>query len=343
MRTPHAMVGGLALALMVGAPATAIGSEDISATSGACGPRDAIGTEPSDARGSTFVGTYLGDSIAGSASPHDMLVSWSIERVYAGDPVPEDLFFVTPACAWTNLTPGVRYLFSTAVTELDGLSDTDGQPSILDSLAWELRPDGQALLAPFDTHAISDYASPELASISTFDEALAVVAPDATDGIEPGPALDPDFGCLASAFVAAPDEARGTTFVGTYIGDEALPGPGANDMRVYWSVEEIYAGGALPEVLTMRSEGCRPVTLEPGRRYLFSSSAPIAPAWANSLAWKIKTDGSVRLAAFDGTKPKDFYPESTRSIRSFEAALAAVAPGADVSETPERSGDRTPG
>ena len=132
--------------------------------------------------------------------------------------------------------------------------------------------------------------------------------------------------------------------MGTYIGDEALRGgPNIDDMRTYWSVEAVYAGGTLPEVLTMRSNGCLPVTLKAGQRYLFSTSAPLTPAWGNSLAWKIKKDGRVRLAAFDGTKPKDFYPESTRSIRSFEEALAAVAPDADASETPMRSGDRTPG
>ena len=227
---------------------------------------------PDQVRGTTFVGTYEGDALGGVGDAHAMTTLWTVERVYAGGPLPQRFSFQTPACAWVNLTPGSRYLFSTSVNGLGGQGLAAGQPSVADSLAWELLADGAVRLAPFDTYQVSDYDSEELRVISTFEDALWSVAPDAGDGDAPAPGSTTDFGCTASALVASPEQARGTTFVGTYLGDEVLPGPGEGDVRAYWSVQRVYAGAPLPELLTLRSNGCAQTTLEPGRRYLFSTA-----------------------------------------------------------------------
>ena len=249
--TPRAAVAGVALLLVLGTPAALAEREAGSVANGACRTGDLVADVlPADAQGTTFTGTYLGDAIGGIGDRHGMIVAWSVDRVYAGDGVPEDLVFSTSACVWTNLTPGVRYLFSTAVTDLEWLSDGAGQPSVTDSLAWELLGEGAVRLAPFDTYDRSDYGSDELRAIATLDDALTVVAPEAGKGRPPAAATDPGFGCTAGNPVDGflPTDARGTAFVGRYLGDERLPGgPMVADTRVVWSVERVYAGGPLPE------------------------------------------------------------------------------------------------
>ncbi len=311
----------------------------------ACPAGDLVaGMTLADAAGTTFTGTYLGDSLPVFFGHHDGLdVAWSVDRVYAGDAVPEDLVFATPACGWTNLTPGMRYLFSTAAT--DFAWPGQGRPSVDDSLAWEVLEGGAVRLAPFDTYHVDDYDSPDLRAIATLEEALAVLAPDAGAGRTPVAALHPLFACSDTPAPAdfALSDAQGTTFVGTYLGDESLPGgPLGADTRIIWSVERVYAGGPLPEVLTLRSRGCAPVTLEPGRRYLFSTAnAPGPGAW-DLLAWRLGQEDRVKPAPFLSLLP-EAYPQEARAIKTFDEALAAVAPGAGEGETPLRSGDRTPG
>lgn len=346
--TPRAAVAGVALLLILGS-STTLAEREPGPIAGACPTDDLVaGVTPADAQGTTFTGTYLGDAVGGIGDRHGMTVAWSVDRVYAGDGVPEDLVFSTPACAWTNLTPGVRYLFSTAVTDLERLSDGAGQPSVTDSLAWELRGGGAIKLAPFDTYDASDYVSAELAAITVFEEALAAVAPGASAGSDPLPRTDPGFGCTAGnpvAYFTLPD-ARGTTFVGRYLGDERLPGgPMVADTRVVWSVERVYAGGPLPEILSLRSDGCTPLTLKPGRRYLFSTADPLHPAAFDSVAWRLTKDDGVRLARYRSLPAPltDWYRSEVRAIKTFDEALSAVAPDAGAGETPVRSGDRTPG
>jgi hypothetical protein len=302
------------------------------------------GMTPTDAQGTTFTGTYLGDSLGTEFGDREALsVEWSVDRVYAGDPLPEELVFTTPACGWTNLTPGVRYLFSTAAT--DFAWPGGGQPSVNDSLAWELLDVGAARLAPFDTYAPADYLSPELRAIATVQDALTAVAPEADGGRAPTAAFHPIFACsdtpTPADFTLA--DARGTTFVGMYLGDERLPGgPMGDDSRIIWSVERVYAGGPLPEVLALRSRACAPVTLKPGRRYLFSTADPLGSDASDSVAWRLGEGEGVHPALFGGSLPES-YPQAARAIKTFDEALAAVAPDAGAGETPLRSGDRTPG
>jgi hypothetical protein len=298
---------------------------------------------PDQVRGTTFLGTYEGDALGGVGDAHALTTLWTVEHVYAGGPLPQRFSFQTPACAWVNLTPGTRYLFSTSVRGLDGEGLASGQPSVADSLAWEVLADGAVRLAPFDTYQVSDYDSEELRVISTFEDALWSVAPDAGDGDAPVPGSTTDFGCTASASVASPEQARGTTFVGTYLGDEVLPGPGEGDVRAYWSVQRVYAGAPLPELLTLRSNGCAETTLEPGRRYLFSTADALSPSWPNSLAWELADDDSVHLAPFADLTSKDLYGPAAQAPMSIGEALAAVAAEAGDGMPPVRAGDRTPG
>ena len=297
---------------------------------------------PDDVRGTTFTGTYEGDSIGGVGDDHAMITLWSVERVYAGGPLPETLTFQTPACSWVNLTPGTRYLFSTAVTDLGGHELATGTPSVADSLAWELLADGAVRLAPFDTYGVTDHDSEELAVIKTFDDALWSVAPDAGEGAVPESGSTAASDCTSIDFTASPERARGTSFVGRYIGDEALPGPGEGDARTYWSLERVYAGGPLPELLTLRSNHCDAVILEPGQRYLFSTSDPLAPDWGNSLAWALADDGHAHLAPFAGTD-EDWYTSSATAPTTLERVIALVAPEATDGAAPLRAAGRTPG
>lgn len=297
---------------------------------------------PDHVRGTTFVGTYEGDSVGGIGDDHAMITLWSVERVYAGGPLPGRLAFQTPACSWVNLTPGTRYLFSTAVTDLGGSELAAGMPSVADSLAWELLADGGVRLAPFDTYGVADYDSEELDVIETFDDALWSVAPEADEGSMPAAGSTDVADCITIDFTASPERARGTSFVGRYIGHEALPGPGEGDARTYWSLERVLAGGPLPELLTLRSNGCDATILEPGQRYLFSTSDPLAPDWGNSLAWELTDDGHAHLAPFVGTD-EDWYTASATAPTTLDKALALVAPDAADGEAPLRAAGRTPG
>ena len=341
--SPHAATAGAALLLVLGAPTAlaerAAGPVPVSQ----CASGNLVAeVTPAGAQGTTFTGTYLGDSLVIFGDQDALSTAWSVDRVYAGDAVPADLVFSTPACGWTNLTPGVRYLFSTAATDIAW--PADGQPSVTDSLAWELLDEGAVRLAPFDTYDPADYDSSELRVIVNLEDALNAVAPDAGEGRAPAAALHPAFACSDTPALGdfTLSDARGTTFVGTYLGDERLPGGSMVDTRVIWSVERVYDGGPLPEILTLRSQGCAPVTLKPGRRYLFSTSHPLGPGAWDSVAWRLGKGDRVRAARFRSLLPES-YPQEARAIKTFAEALAAVAPDAGDGETPLRSGDRTPG
>ncbi len=304
-------------------------------------------------QGTTFTGTYLGDLGAGSMSGSSpMRTFWGVDRVYAGGPLPKDLQFTTPECRWTNLTPGVHYLFSTASTSIaqspDQGTEPPGEPTATDSLAWELRQDGAVELTPFDTYSADDYSA-EVRSIATFEEALAAVAPGATDGTEPAAPAPIDFGCTTPPNPTF-DDVQGTTFLGRYIGDEKLDaGSGLPDRRVYWSVERVYAGGSLPEILTLRTGACGPVTLKKGKHYIFTTSNMEGPSISDSMAWQVRKNGRTKARPFSPIDMK-FYRDVSpnvrkemRQMKTIDDVLAAVAPGAGEAETPMRAADRTPG
>ena len=292
-----------------------------------------------DVQGTTFVGTYLGESTSG----RDMTVFWQVEEIYAGGPLSRALFWRTPSCEWANLTPGERYLFSTSATDLDSFEGSAAMAGVTDSLAWEVLDGGALRLAPFDTYAADDYAAEGPRAITTLEDALAAVASDAGAPQTPND-RDIDFGCAEGPARARLDDARGSTFVGTYVGDVLLPSYGLANHRVIWSVERVYAGGPLPEILTSRADDCQPATLQPGRRYLFSTSDIVAPGAANSLAWRIRRDGSIRPVPFGDERPGTYRARAdVRAIETLDEAIEALSPGAGTGEPPERAADRTPG
>lgn len=343
MRSPSVAAAVAAVLIVAGALATSAAPDVEPSPSSACNRAGLVShVIPDHARGTTFVGTYEGDSIGGVGDDHALTTLWSVERVYAGGPLPAQLAFQTASCSWVNLTPGTRYLFSTAVTGLGEEELAAGTPSVIDSLAWELLPDGSARLAPFDTYAASDYASEELQVIGSFADALWSVAPEAGDGSAPRPGSTRVLDCTAIDFMASPQEARGTTFLGRYIGDEALPGPERADVRSFWSVERVFAGGPLPELMSLRSSGCDAVRLKPGRDYLFTTADPLAPDWGNSMAWELADGGHVHLAPFAGTGA-DWYAAAAAAPASLDEVLAVVAPDAGAGQAPLRAAGRTPG
>lgn len=307
----------------------------------------ALPTTLEDVRGTTFTGRYRGD-LAHGPYMDGLETNWTVERVYAGGPLPVDLVFVTPECAWTNLTPGERYLFTTAATDIAqavGRDEPPERPAVTDSVAWALGPDDALTLAPFDTYDEADYDAALHAPTSLAD-ALAVLAPDATQGEAPGPATH--RGTEGGNYVyepPLPSEVRGTTFIARYIGDERLPASPEHrlrDVRSYWHVQRVYAGGPLPEVLTLRNYWEVPPSLEPGRRYLVSTSDLATTGPENTLVWRLRAGGAVELVPYGGEVGWQRRRE-TMEIETLGEALAAVAPDAGAGEPPVRSGDRTPG
>jgi hypothetical protein len=306
----------------------------------------ALPTALDDVRGTTFTGRYRGD-LAHGPYGDGLETNWTVERVYAGGPLPVDLVFVTPTCAWTNLTPGERYLFSTAATDIAQAvgGSEPGRPAVTDSLAWTLGPGDALTLAPFDTYGAADYEA-ALHAPTTLEEALAVLAPDATQGEAPGPATH--RGTEGGNYVFSgplPSEVRGTTFIARYIGDERLPASPEHrlrDVRSYWHVLRVYAGGPLPEVLTLRNYWELPPSLEPGRRYLVSTSDLVTALPEDTLVWRLRADGEVEPVPY-GFEDLMNWSRQALAIETLEEALAAVAPDAGAGEPPMRSGDRTPG
>lgn len=304
-----------------------------------CEPADLSAILPAQVGSVTFIGTYLGDARLDS-SDRSLLHSWSVDMVYAGTHIPADLVFRSPACEWTNLTPGVRYLFSTASESPSIALPNSTAPTALDSLAWQIVDEERVRLAPFDSYESSDY-DPTVAAIETLSDAI--VAVGAGEPAPPSPAESFGFGCTARIGPDQVADAMGTAFIGRYVGQERLPSGNVevDDRRVSWSVQRVLADRPLEEVLTMRSPGCLPVGLEPGKRYLFSTASIASPSISNSLAWRIKPDGAVAFAPFTGTDARD-YPEEVRGLKTVEAVTETLGLEDMKEELPLRAGDRTP-
>jgi len=340
------LAGPLAtIALLLSAVPSVAADPAGQAPSGACsGSVDLSTVTPADASGSTFVGVYLGDVIGGRDDAAALSVSWALETVFAGGPLPEDLVFQTPACAWANLTPGSRYLFSTATTGLGSGLDSSAAPDVSDSLAWELLSDGGLQLAPFDTYSVNDY-EPSVSAIDTLDGALAALSVSTDDAEPPAGPSSIDYACTAALRLPSLEDAMDTVFTGRFIGSEKLDSGavGIRDVRLFWSVSKVYSGGPLPEVMTMRSRGCHPVTLKPGVRYLFATADAVAPSSEDSLAWRVKGDGTIVLAPASPVAKVKEYGADVRSVSTLADALDTIAPGSGEGMDPARSGDRTPG
>lgn len=134
-------------------------------------------------------------------------------------------------------------------------------------------------------------------------------------------------------------DARGTTFVGTFVGGEVLD----RGVRVEWDVDEVYAGDVAPGDLTFQSAVCDWMFLEPGARYLFSTGAQIPTkraAYADTLVWRLDAD-TAELAAFqDQLYPPNMltdvteYPAAAQAVTTRDGALALVVPSYTPAPSP---------
>jgi hypothetical protein len=98
-----------------------------------------------------------------------------------------------------------------------------------------------------------------------------------------------------------------------------------NFVQPQWRRHSCSSVGPLPEVLGLCSRGCAPATLKPGRRYLCSSADALGSGAWDSLAWRLGKGDLVHPARFHSLLPES-YPQAPRAIRTFDEALAAVAP-----------------
>lgn len=122
-------------------------------------------------RGTTFVGAVRAYEYRRTGS----VVTWQVERVYAGAPLPDRLTYTTVPCYSAYVLPEVRYLFSTADIN---------EPDWRDSVAWVLGPNDKVTHWGWAAESPSN-APRGIRDIHTFPEALEAVAPGAGEGLPP--------------------------------------------------------------------------------------------------------------------------------------------------------------
>lgn len=121
--------------------------------------------EPSEARGTTFVGTVTGLDKSGDTNAY----SWDVERVYAGDIRPGPLErwgYGAPGCHPIVLHAGTRYLISSGYPR--------GEAGAFSTVAYELLDDGAVRLASFGREQPRSTA-PAVYRVDTFAEALGIL------------------------------------------------------------------------------------------------------------------------------------------------------------------------
>jgi hypothetical protein len=120
-----------------------------------------------------------------------------------------------------------------------------------------------------------------------------------------------------------PQDARGTTFVGTVTGLDK-----GGDTNAYsWKVERVYAGDLAPGPLARwgyGAPGCHPIVLHRGTRYLISSGYPLGEGGAfSTVAYEMLGDGAVRLASFGREQPRTSAP-AVYQVDTFDEALGLL-------------------
>ena len=112
---PLAVAAATAALVVAGALATTAQSDLESASRTEC---ERVGRVahviPDDVRGTTITATYAGVSIGALGDDHPIITLWSVERVYAGGPLPETLSFQTPACSWVNPSTSQSFIVSSS-------------------------------------------------------------------------------------------------------------------------------------------------------------------------------------------------------------------------------------
>jgi hypothetical protein len=122
-----------------------------------------------------------------------------------------------------------------------------------------------------------------------------------------------------------PREARGTTFVGVVTGLAR-----DDETNAYaWRVEEVHAGDVVPGRLARWGygpQGCHPIVVRPGTRYLVSSGHPSgAGGAATTVAYELLGAGRVRLSSFGTEQPASSAPRVYR-VDTLAEALALLVP-----------------
>lgn len=121
--------------------------------------------DPSEARGTTFVGTVI-ELVEGEEGN---AYAWQVEKVYAGTLDPGRLprwGWAPPGCHPTVLRPGTRYLISSGYP--------DGAAGAASTVAYELLAGDRVRLASFGKEQPRSTA-PAIYRVDTFAEALSIL------------------------------------------------------------------------------------------------------------------------------------------------------------------------
>lgn len=140
-----------------------------------CSTQPLIAGDPSDVRGTTFVGSFDGFVTHGPGTSFEL--RWTLERVYAGGPLPRQFTSTSPACVGFAPKSEGRYLFSTAAPN---------NATTRNSAAWTISDGEHAQIAPPQNYRRSSYPSNwndlKDADLSVV---LAAIAPGAGAGLPP--------------------------------------------------------------------------------------------------------------------------------------------------------------
>ena len=168
-------------------PLVAVGGVTSEAAAVDCAGMRVVVEDVKDATGTAFVGIYRGSQ---GLPEGGWKVTFTVEQVYAGQPLPDHLVATSDACDSLGLRSGARYLFSTSHIERPGTSN---------SVAWRVFPDGSV-------RPVAGAAK----LYRTFKAALAAIAPGAGSGLPPTDTSPQEVGTttsggllLASVFLLA--------------------------------------------------------------------------------------------------------------------------------------------
>lgn len=100
-----------------------------------CGDTGPVVRVPADASGTTFIGVFERAHLPEVGAR----MTWTVERVFAGDIKRGRLSFLSTECDWLILREGQRYLFST------GAEIPRRRATFADSIAWAVDGDRVAL------------------------------------------------------------------------------------------------------------------------------------------------------------------------------------------------------
>ena len=142
--------------------------------------------------------------------------------------------------------------------------------------------------------------------------------------VGPGAPVAADCSTVSEHLVHVSD-ARGTTFLGTYLGTDDRDPP-----RERWRVHETYSGGPPHGSAAYVQSVCVPIPMEAGGTYLFSTSVgtgsrhPVGVE--DAVAWQVGEDGTAQLIVPPLGDPADYYPEVVLAVRTLSEGIGLLAP-----------------